>query len=122
MSHRQSEHTGAAIDTEMGIPEQFCLAPRPFATCHLPSFALLSRSVDKLVAFLPAHNKTQFVTVELPEPRTGAISPIEDMTDLASPALRRLAQQNLLLLPLLPSDSFFPTPPLHGNDLRHATL
>ncbi len=111
MSHWQSKHAGAAIEVQMRVPEPFRLSKGSFAAGHLPGFALLPTSVDELVAFLPAHDKTQLVPAELPEPGTGAISPLEDMVYLASPSLRRLAQQDLLLLALLPTSSFFPTPP-----------
>jgi len=38
---RPREHPRAAIDTEMGIPEQSPLSPGPFAARNLPGFALL---------------------------------------------------------------------------------
>src|SRR5260370_30016294 len=41
VSDWQGEHPGAAIDAEMGIPEQFRLSPGAFATGDLPGLALL---------------------------------------------------------------------------------
>src|SRR2546426_3964965 len=106
----------------MGIPEQARLSPRPLAARNLPGFTLLPGGVDELVAFLPAHDKAHPAPPETPEPGTGAISSIEDVAHLSPPPLRRLAQQGLLLVPLLPTDSLLSTPPAHSYDLGHAAF
>src|SRR6266704_5960786 len=98
VSHRESEHPRAAIDSTMRIPEQSRLSPGAFAARHLPGFALLPPSIDEFVAFLPAHHKAQQVAAELPEAGTVARAAIKDVAHLASPALGRLTQQDLLLL------------------------
>src|SRR6266516_7152650 len=104
----------------MRVPEQSRLSPSAFAPRDLPGFALLPRSVDELVAFLPAHHKAQQVAAEQPEPGAVARAAIKDVAHLAPPALGRLAQQDLLLLARLSRQALVPTPPLHGHHLRHA--
>src|SRR2546421_760134 len=119
---RQGEHARAAIDATMCIPEQPRLSPGALAPRDLPGFALLARSVDELVAFLPAHHKAQLVAPEQPEPGSVAIATIKDVAHLAPPALGYLTQQDVLLLALLPRHTLVPTPPFHRHHLRHATL
>src|SRR5258708_2472153 len=113
---------GCCDTRENACPTAVAPLPRVVAACDLPGFALLPRGVNDCVAFLPAHDNAQPIAPELPEPGTGAVAPIEDMAHLASPAPRHLAQQGLLLLPLLPTDPLFPTPPRHGDHLGHAVL
>src|SRR5439155_17971968 len=96
VSQRPREHPRAAIDPTMRVPEQSRLSPSAFAPRDLPGFALLPRSVDELVAFLPA--------------------------PLAPPALGRLTQQDLLRLSRLSRQALVPTPPFHRHHLRHAAL
>src|SRR5437588_11661890 len=103
----------------MRVPQLSRLSPGAFTPRHLPGFALLPRSIDELVAFLPAHHKAQLVAPEQPEPGTVAIAPIKDVAHLPPPALGHLTQQDVLLLALLSSHALVSTPPLHGHHLQH---
>ncbi len=121
MTHGQGEHAGAAIDANMGIPQQFGLgSPGALAPGDLPGFALAPVVVKQLVAFLPAHHKAHAEAGEPREPGTGAVPAIEDMAHLASPLSCGPGQQLLLLLALLSLDSFLSSPPGHGYHLRPA--
>jgi hypothetical protein len=73
---RQGEHTRAARDTEIGIPEQSRLSRGPFAARTLPGFPLLPPGIDELVALLPADDKAHLAHAETPEPGTVAIAAI----------------------------------------------
>jgi hypothetical protein len=74
MPYRQSQYTGAAIETKMGVPEQFRLrAPGALAGAAIPQ-ALRSHpaSSKSLLPFFHRTGIPHIKAAELPEPRSGA--------------------------------------------------